>query len=72
VELKLKKMNTKEKIMDYKNLSNKDLTKTLDELNSEFEKTKQLIIKLSNHLDFIEETYNKLNNEYQTRVGAEK
>jgi len=65
-------MELKDRVIEYKNLSNKELVKTLDDLNSDFEKTKELIIKLSNHLDFVEETYNKVNNEYQTRIGAEK
>lgn len=65
-------MDYKERIINYKDLSNKDLVKTLDELNNDFEKTKQLIIKLATHLDFVEETYNKINNEYQSRIGVEK
>lgn len=56
-------------INDYKNASNKDLVIVMDSLNNDFEKTKTLIIKLSKHLDFIEETYNKVHMEYNSRIN---
>lgn len=59
-------------ISDYKNSPNKDLATAMDSLNEDFEKTKNLIIKLSKHLDFIEETYNKIHLEYTSRVNNEK
>jgi len=55
-------------VSDYKNSSNKDLTMAMDSLNNDFEETKNLIIRLSKHLDLIEETYNKIHTEYTSRV----
>jgi hypothetical protein len=36
-------------------------------LNEEFEKTKDLIVKLSKHLDNVEFNYNKVLKEYESR-----
>jgi len=52
---------------DVKNKSNKDLTSALGELYSEHEKTKNLIIDLTRHLESIEELYDKVNNEIGKR-----
>lgn len=61
----------KEKIIDItkdvENRSNKDLFESLSFLSNEFEKTKQLIIDLTRHLDSIEILYNKVNNEIKNR-----
>lgn len=65
---KTNKEKIKSIIDDYKNSSNKDLTFVMDSLNEEFEETKNLIIKLSKHLDLVEETYNKIHTEYTSRV----
>lgn len=62
----------KEKILeianDVENKSNKDLTNTLIELKNEFDKTKELIISLTRHLDVVDELYNKVNNEMNKRI----
>ncbi len=52
---------------DVENKSNKDLIIVADELNEEFEKTKELIIDLTRHLDGIESLYNKVNKELEKR-----
>ena len=53
---------------DAENKSNKDLHNTLDELTVEFEKTKELIVSLTRHLDVVSVLYNKVNNELNKRV----
>lgn len=62
----------KEKIVDIvkdvNNKSNKDLFEVRDELMIEFEKTKELIIDLTRHMDNIEEMYNIVNNEIGKRM----
>lgn len=56
-----------ELLKDYKNKSNKELSDTLDFLQEDFEKTKDLIIKLTYHLDSTENSYNKILEEYKKR-----
>jgi DNA anti-recombination protein RmuC len=56
-------------LKDYKNKSNKDLLSTLDFLKDDFEKTKDLIIKLTYHLDSTETSYNKLLEEVNKRIN---
>lgn len=62
----------KEKILDIvENLqdkSNKDLFLTIEEINKEFDKTKEIIIDLTRHLDNLEKIYNEVNNEIGKRV----
>lgn len=53
---------------DAENKSNKDLVNSLNELTNEFEKTKDLIISLTRHLDVISELYDKVNSELNKRV----
>jgi len=53
---------------DVTNKSNKDLFDSLDELQKEYDKTKDLIINLTRHLENIELLYNKINNEIGKRV----
>jgi len=55
-------------VTDVKNKSNKDLTKASEELISEFEKTKKLIIDLTRHLESVEKLYNDVNSEIQKRT----
>jgi len=57
-------------VKDYKNKSNKDLVKTLEFLNNEFSQTKDKLIMLSNYLDKIENTYNTILKEHNTRNGG--
>ena len=52
---------------DVENKSNKDLVIVADELSEEFEKTKELIIDLTRHLDGVEWLYNKVNKELEKR-----
>ena len=54
---------------DVKNKSNKDLNLVSDELIAEFNKTKELIISLTRHLDTIEKLYNKVTDEIEKRKG---
>lgn len=62
--------NLEDIVSDYKNKSNKDLVKVMDFLSSEFDKTKDGIIKLTYYLDNIESTYNKILKEYQKRQNG--
>lgn len=52
---------------DVKNKPNKDLLESLDILYNEFEKTKELIVDLTRHMDSIEDMYNKINEEIGKR-----
>jgi len=54
---------------DVKNKSNKDLIESRDTLNLEFEKTKQLIINLTRHMESVEEYYNTINDEIGKRMN---
>jgi uncharacterized membrane protein YgaE (UPF0421/DUF939 family) len=62
----------KEKIIEIvkevENKSNKDLFLVINELYSEYEKTKQLIIDLTRHLETVESLYNDVNNEIGKRT----
>ena len=60
----------KEIIDDFKNKSNKDLTKVLEFLNGEFDQTKSKLLMLSNYLDKIETTYNTILKEQNSRNGG--
>ena len=62
MEEKLKKV-----ILDYKSLPNRDLEFGLEKLSEDFESTKELLIKLSLHLDSLEENYNKILKEFNRR-----
>ena len=61
----------KEKIIeiakDVENKSNKDLSNTLIILEDEFEKTKELVVSLTRHLDVLTEMYLKVNTELSKR-----
>jgi hypothetical protein len=52
---------------NYKDKSNKDLEIALEFINVEFEKTKDNLLKLTDHLDKLELTYNTLLKEYKSR-----
>jgi hypothetical protein len=54
-------------IKEYKTRPNKDLTIAMDFLKEDFEKTKESLLKLTNHLDKVESSYNLLLKEYQSR-----
>jgi hypothetical protein len=53
---------------DVQNKSNKDLLLAIETLSTEFEKTKELIIDLTRHLDLVEDMYNTVNNEMGKRI----
>jgi hypothetical protein len=55
---------------DVENKSNKDLAIVAEELSEEFEKTKELIIDLTRHLDGVESLYNKVNKEIEKRYNG--
>ena len=55
-------------LLEYKTSTNKDLLETMDFLQNDFEETKKNIIKLTRHLDSSEIIYNKILNEYKSRV----
>lgn len=55
-------------IKDYKEKSNKDLQVALEFINEDFKVTKDSIIKLTHHLDALENTYNLLHKEYTERI----
>lgn len=52
---------------DLKNLPNSKLIEFMDKLTSDFDETKNNIIALTIYLDKVEELYNKILNEYQSR-----
>ena len=54
------------------NSSNSDLQMAMDVVQKDFETVKNDLIKLTYHLDSLEETYNKLLKEYNTRNGVRK
>jgi hypothetical protein len=54
-------------IKNYKNRPNGDLKLAMEELNKDFEQTKEMLIKLSYHLDATEKIYNDILNEYKLR-----
>tara|TARA_R110000824_G_scaffold328786_1_gene515628 strand:+ start:327 stop:542 length:216 start_codon:yes stop_codon:yes gene_type:complete len=55
-------------IEGHKDKSNKDLLEAADTLKNEFEETKELLLKLTKHLDFVEEAYFKVYNELKGRA----
>ena len=54
---------------DVENKSNKDLFVCVNELYDEHQKTKNLIIDLTRHLDSVENLYNTVNKEVQKRIN---
>jgi hypothetical protein len=61
---------TIEVINDPSSSSNTELTLALDIINTDYETTKDNIIKLTYHLDSLEENYNKILKEYKKRNGG--
>lgn len=57
-------------INDYKSSSNKELTMAMDFIQEDFNFTKETLIKLTHHLDKLENSYNLLLKEYQTRTNT--
>ena len=56
----------KEIIKDYKNSSNKDLIFVMDYIQKDFDYTKDVVIKGTEHLDKLEVTYNTVLKEYKS------
>jgi NAD-dependent SIR2 family protein deacetylase len=56
-----------EELKNKKNLPNKKLVGMMSELTDEFEKTKKELIILTQYFDKLEETYDSLLIEYETR-----
>lgn len=59
-------------IRDHKNKSNKDLVLALEFIKKEFNLTKENLLKLTNHIDKLELTYNVLLKEYEERNATKK
>lgn len=55
-------------INEYKDSSNKDLEFVMDFIQEDYEQTKNNIIKLTEHMDKIESTYNLILKEYKKRT----
>jgi uncharacterized protein (DUF2461 family) len=53
---------------DVENKSNKDLFICVNELYTEHQKTKDLIIDLTRHLESVETPYNSVNKEVEKRI----
>ena len=66
-------MNQRERlkniIKDLKNQPNKELQFALDFLSNDFNQTKSALIELTKRLDVVEQTYNKILEEYEKRNG---
>jgi hypothetical protein len=56
-------------IKEYKNYPNKDLIFAMDFIQDDFNLTKETIVKLTEHLDKLEMTYNTLIKEYENRIN---
>jgi hypothetical protein len=54
-------------IKEHKDKPNKDLETAMSYLNEEFKNTKDLLVKLSKHLDNVEFNYDKVLKEYESR-----
>lgn len=54
-------------IKEYKTQSNKDLMFVMDFIQEDFDLTKSSIIKLTEHLDKLEFSYNTILKEYENR-----
>lgn len=55
---------------DIKNVPNSKLIDNMDKLTTDFELTKNNIINLTVYLDSVEELYNKILEEYQSRTNG--
>jgi hypothetical protein len=54
-------------IKEYKSLPNKDLIFVMDFIQEDFKFTKETLIKLTEHLDKLELTYNTILTEFENR-----
>jgi hypothetical protein len=60
----------KEIIKNYKNSSNKDLIFVMDYIQKDFNFTKDMVIKGTEHLDKLELTYNTILKEHKKRTNT--
>lgn len=67
-EKKIKSNEILEIIKEHKERPNKDLKLAMDFIQEDFNHTKETLIKLTYHLDKLENTYNLLLKEYNERV----
>ena len=67
MENKIESTKIVEIIKDYKSSSNQDLKLAMDFIQEDFTVTKENLLKLTNHLDKLENTYNLLLKEYNER-----
>ena len=63
---------TMEVINDPKSSSNSDLIFAMDIIQKDFESVKETLIKLTHHLDSLENTYNSILKEYNNRTNGPK
>lgn len=68
-EKKIKSAEILQIIKEHKDRSNKDLQLAMDFIQEDFNFTKENLIKLTHHLDKLENTYNLLHKEYTDRTG---
>ena len=66
---KIKSVEILKIIKEHKDRPNKDLKLAMDFIQEDFEMTKDNLLKLSKHLDKLENTYNLLLKEYTDRVN---
>jgi len=59
-------------IHEHKDRPNKDLKLAMDFIKEDFEHAKENVIKLTHHLDKLEQTYNVLLKEYERRNNISK
>jgi hypothetical protein len=69
---KIESTKVVEIIKEYKTKSNKDLVLALEFIKKDFELTKENLIRLTDHLDKLEVTYNTLLKEYESRSVVSK
>ena len=70
METNMESDKAKEIIKDYKNSSNKDLIFVMDYIQKDFNFTKEMVIKGTEHLDKLEITYNTILKEYKKRTNT--
>lgn len=63
---------TMEVIEDPKSSSNSDLIMAMDVIQKDFDSVKDTLIKMTHHLDSLENTYNVVLKEYNTRTNGGK
>ena len=68
-EKKVKSVEIIKIINEHKERPNKDLMLAMDFIQEDFEMTKDTVIKLTHHLDKLENTYNLLHKEFTSRTS---